>query len=410
VNLRVRWFLGLAILLLGCLVAARWMRTVPVDDRDLRVVIPNVPREDNAFIGLLDAGAALKLKGRALRVLDNWTPLTNVSEALRGILETNRAALQLARQAWQRPHFLAEDALIYTTNEVEYVDHWKMLARLAAVDAVLAFDDGNEAAALAAAESILGFGVRIKNSPVPFLHHLVGDSIERLGLDLVRKFAGQTQISDSSLRDLLTRLDRLPSVEAPMTNAARGEYAYLLSSLDDPVLPKVPGVVNRSATAALLARDFRQVLGLMPLTYQQALPRLPQEVTNRTFFSIFGSLLRGNLVGEFVADTSPARGAAMIRSKSRTAVHREATRACVALALHRRKHGKLPESLSVISPDLLSVPPRDDFDGKPLRYDPVRQILYSVGQDLEDHGGLPRARGREGSDIIFRIWGADPGH
>lgn len=381
-------------------VTAFWMRTLPVADGDLQLVIPEVARENNAFIGLLEATAALKLGGRDSRLLNSWTVSSNVSEVLRGIVTSNQAALRLAKAAWQRPEFLAEGALQFTTHEVEYLDHWKQLARLTAVNAVVAFEAGHESEALATAESIVAFGCRIKESPAPFLHFLVGESIERLGLELIRRFASQGTLPDSSLADLLARLGRLPSVETAMTNAMRGEYVSLCSEMDDLWRIEAPLGINRSATAAMMARDFRQILALVPLTYQQAIPRRPQRTTKPGFLR---QILKGNLVGSFLADTIAARGDSYIRSKSRSVVHREATRAFVALALHRRKHGQLPETLSELVPGLLPALPRDDFDGGALRYDRGRRILYSVGVDLKDDAGRPPARGREGGDLVFSI-------
>ena len=63
-----------------------------------------------------------------------------------------------------------------------------------------------------------------------------------------------------------------------------------------------------------------------------------------------------------------------------------------ALALKRfqLKHGKWPETLGELAPELFPSVPIDPFDGKPLRYHPNADgtfLLYCVGEDGVDDGG-----------------------
>lgn len=62
-----------------------------------------------------------------------------------------------------------------------------------------------------------------------------------------------------------------------------------------------------------------------------------------------------------------------------------------AIERYRIATGKLPASLSVLSPDYLSSIPNDTVTGKPLNYrlTPSGYLLYSVAADGHDHGGAP---------------------
>lgn len=64
------------------------------------------------------------------------------------------------------------------------------------------------------------------------------------------------------------------------------------------------------------------------------------------------------------------------------------TKVAISCELYRRKHGELPESLNVLVPEFLESVPNDPFDGKPLRYNKEKKIIYSVGENLIDSGGL----------------------
>lgn len=72
--------------------------------------------------------------------------------------------------------------------------------------------------------------------------------------------------------------------------------------------------------------------------------------------------------------------------KARTQRHLAA--AALAVRLYATDHdGAMPPSLDALVPGYLSAVPADAMDGAPLRYDPSRAIVWSVGTDLTDNGG-----------------------
>jgi hypothetical protein len=80
----------------------------------------------------------------------------------------------------------------------------------------------------------------------------------------------------------------------------------------------------------------------------------------------------------------------------RRAAAMEAQRALVTTAIvlkrHELRHGTAPATLTALVPEFLREPPRDIFDGQPLRYlprDGGRCLLYSIGKDEHDDGGDP---------------------
>jgi hypothetical protein len=84
--------------------------------------------------------------------------------------------------------------------------------------------------------------------------------------------------------------------------------------------------------------------------------------------------------------------------------------AAVAMAVerYRQANGHWPPSLVALVPRQLREVPIDPHDGKPLRY---RQngdgiVIYSVGPDLSDDGGLIDRSNpyRQGTDQGFRLW------
>jgi hypothetical protein len=77
------------------------------------------------------------------------------------------------------------------------------------------------------------------------------------------------------------------------------------------------------------------------------------------------------------------------------------TRLGMGLLQHRQDHGTFPETLA----PLLSEAVADPFTGEPMRY--RRQsagfLLYSLGPDREDNGGVEKAKEREKWDIAWEF-------
>jgi hypothetical protein len=76
----------------------------------------------------------------------------------------------------------------------------------------------------------------------------------------------------------------------------------------------------------------------------------------------------------------------------------------VALEQFRATHAQqYPTNLSELTPDYLSTPLSDPFDGEQLRYQKKGNgyLLYSIGPDLKDSSG-ERKHGQEG-DIVFAV-------
>ena len=88
-----------------------------------------------------------------------------------------------------------------------------------------------------------------------------------------------------------------------------------------------------------------------------------------------------------------------------------AARTATAVERYRLAKGALPEKLDDLVPKFIASIPSDPFDGKPLRYArrPVGYVVYSVGPNLKDDGGVERERRDYGAsygpsyDVTFTV-------
>ena len=97
----------------------------------------------------------------------------------------------------------------------------------------------------------------------------------------------------------------------------------------------------------------------------------------------------------------------MHRLKCRENCAVEATRILIALRCYQIGHGELPETLNALVPEYFGTVPLDDFDGKPMKYSKVKKVVYAVGTNLEDNGGVGKDDKEnvvaDGYDVIYKI-------
>ncbi|GAG07746.1 unnamed protein product, partial [marine sediment metagenome] len=94
----------------------------------------------------------------------------------------------------------------------------------------------------------------------------------------------------------------------------------------------------------------------------------------------------------------------LLEASFRLRTEREATRAFLAVRLYQMRTGRLPDSLDeLVKENILPSVPVDMFADKPLRYDPKRRLIWSVGPDEVDDGGEGKPGDPRGKDYVLAI-------
>ena len=87
----------------------------------------------------------------------------------------------------------------------------------------------------------------------------------------------------------------------------------------------------------------------------------------------------------------PALSRVVVKSAAAQTVVNQAAIAC-ALERYRLANGQFPEKLDALAPQFISPLPNDVLTGEPYKYrrtDDGQFVLYSVGWDEKDDGGVP---------------------
>lgn len=276
-------------------------------------------------------------------------------------------------------------------------------------------DDGAMASALAA----LRFAHRhLHERDVPLVVHVLGTSLQREALDLIRAMIHRSDVSDEAWRRCLAELSALrgswPDLEPRVRHDTRCARQLVedgfreQGTLDAPKAQSVLAQLDR-ATAEYLqelanaCREGRPEL----LRDRQAEGRRAMEGPAALFRAVLSEEEGARMAAELIVQTSFPDLATVVESDMIQRMALDMERVAVAVRLAWFALGQRPPiSLEELVPEYLEAVPEDLFaPGEPLGLarDGRHWWVYSVGPDRADDGGQWRysaLRPDAGGDLL----------
>jgi hypothetical protein len=280
-------------------------------------------------------------------------------------------------------------------------------ARLLALEAHVKAHEGDVAGAAQAIHTGFVTARTLEHDPilVVLFVRIACDSVAR---GQIEQLVSRVEFSDADLEGLRADLQKA-RYQPQLSRALQGERVVGLATMRNPVAlgNEAPPMGGLPFFRGNDTRCYLQCLELMvsqaKLPPSQALAgvkKFDADLAEMTGASSPLARLRNSMTSLLV----PALGAVFSAAARGTASNDTAD---VALAVEqfRRRHGKLPERLDELMPEFIPAVPADAFDGNPLRYvvGRDRYIVYSVGQDLIDQGGLKGALPNDPGDLTFEV-------
>jgi hypothetical protein len=130
--------------------------------------------------------------------------------------------------------------------------------------------------------------------------------------------------------------------------------------------------------------------------------QLPGVMNVIQFRSKYSSSMQSLLNMKQLSMTFQVRGRSLLGQAAEAEAHRRLVVTAIALERYRLRHGAYPGTLEALVPELLPQTPTDFMDGQPLRYRATGDgyfVLYSVGLDCVDDGGMMQRAGRRGGSF-----------
>lgn len=249
---------------------------------------------------------------------------------------------------------------------------------------------------------IAGLADAVDSDSTILVEHLVAISIRVRAANLAIEIA-DSAASDVQARGLRIAAARLLVEEEPLragyARSIRGETAFemeIVRALNEGRMtfagiggdePTAPDSFVTALSAPILRGDAAMMANHLTTWYTaidapslpDAAARLPDrsEVDESPLLNLYVWVLQPSFERFVEAEY-----------RQRTELHLAA--AALAIAAYRDDNGgRWPESLDELVPAWLPAPPRDAMaaGAPPLRYDPARKLLWSVGTDGQDDGG-----------------------
>jgi hypothetical protein len=354
------------------------------DVSDLLPETAAVSHGDNAHRALSEAVARLQWANdsHSESFPEEW------DDALIGnLLSRNGEVLTLLEQAFACP--------AYHADEGSGPDSWFRLSLFVVQKAAYERRIGLRDLACESSCGLLRLGTWITSCPRSLAEWAQGVMALRLGLDGIERLLCDARWSEAELVTLLDRLNQADVSDRGLAQAFKMEFQQINEAIEGRPLTRT----NRSLlgvyrfqpnrTRETFARFHRRAIGNIPrLPGDVRLPHVAPLRMGRIQEGLFR--LRPNRQGRVLIDVVLSRQGSLDRcfeDKWGIRAHLEGLRLVVACRLYEIRHGRLPETLDVLVPELLAETPRDPYDGKPFRYVRERAFVYSVGEDLKDSQG-----------------------
>jgi len=423
---------GLVIVAGGAAFVVLSLDESPPDDSDLRVERLDIPDDQNAFTYFEqvaqvlywpgyeppededeeerdevsdDAEAKAEQEKKALldRMLEGETWDENLATE---ILERNEETFVLFEKGLACPHFQVPRAEGIDAD-VSYAFGYLALARLHCLRALALVKEGHEERAFEEAMKVVRFGHRIEGAKGGLITYFIGLTVKGLGVDMLRELVSESSLPPDRLKVYADRLASLGPNEEGLADTLRCEYEWEIGILEDfragkhsldefrdggeergrPKQIPTSFVFKPNETRRLCAEMFRPIIDNVPKPYVEMQPRekpWPEE------WGTLRCLLSGNAVGKMLYSVLVPATKQVLELKVRAKTEVAATRLLIAMKAYKMEQGRLPETLEELVPEYIDAVPLDDFDGKPMRYNPGKRVIYSVGEDLKDDGGMTK--------------------
>ncbi|MEX0676706.1 MAG: hypothetical protein WD063_06495 [Pirellulales bacterium] len=382
-----------------------------------------VPDEENAATYYLQAFQALDRMYKNLDRPENrwykaWSDASDsdkeeevdygTAEAT-AFVEAHQGEINLLRTGATLPHYYYDRNYGQTdvTTLLPDIQGMRGGARLLAIHARWSDIRGDTKSALADVTAMAGLA-RHAGEDVFAVTILVGAAIDRIAFDTLQTILRSRNPSAEELA--AARVNHLFSYQRQMNRILRGEEATILNTMAeiDSALawstPKWLGGTNSGAVSVFGLGPCYRAFVLLPMMarFRREMEHL-YTCTSLPYseFETQRLELESNWQGGLasIAPTTSATIETTYRADACNLV------AYTALAMHRYRaeHGRFPDTLEELTPEIIPIVPGDPYVEQTLRLEKTDRgwVVYSVGPDTTDDHGTP-ASAEQKHHVLFK--------
>ena len=280
---------------------------------------------------------------------------------------------------------------------------------------------GKRDEAIKEALALAKFGNELFHSEGAMLHWMVANAIQNIGETTLELALAGTERDKATLMEVQTTLEALDTRYSDLAFAVRVDAVSFRNTMRS--------LNNGSCDPKIFDLNPWQALTIKPhRTLNAHLSFTKPEINSLDARDWSGLLRAEEKRDEFLRnwDSTELSGIANFNAGGYRMLEQvlelsEGKRILANFAFHRQRivmlalrrfeqaKGRLPDALTELVPEFMSALPLDPYDNTPVRWNALKQIVYSVGLDLKDDGGEMKKYGTAWEpDIGLRYWWAPP--
>ena len=400
--------LAFALIVLFILGITLYIKLIPdietVDDSYMRIIQREVPEEQNGYLILIQAGQ----RREKFKELEGLKDLRELSPSVAAKVKSKyKERFEIMDRAISLPHTLDPDiaSLSYDSPIPPFLSI-RQLARMRVALAWLDFQSGKRQKALNEILKVLQVGQLMENSEGTLICHLIGNAIKRDALQMLYYMFSEADIPEETIYEWIQNLKNFSENTKSLGISFKYEYRFADILIKNPAeLDKL--VIDGKRTSHWFLRNsfirsfifkpnktrksfldyYRSIIESVGKYYNEINLVEPSFFALNSQWGIVKSFLKGNLIGETIMAITIPNFNTVLERRCYTDLLVESSRLRLALLAYKQKNGNTPKTLKKLVPEYLTEIPADPFDGKPIRYNQEKNILYSVGKNIIDDGG-----------------------
>lgn len=401
---------------------------LPINGEELNRWYPAVPENQNTALVLTQAFALLNtvntdsderckkvwdLKEKLPRRADQLT--SEQVELIRWFVATNQPAMAKAREALVLSSSRYPiDCTKLMGTELPHLVHLVSLAYLNQCSAALAILDGRTNASIENIEAILALAHTLDDEP-PLISQLVRLRMVRMAFATLEHQANAntfTVAEIQSLKKLFVNLHTTNTAARALIGERALTIPYFRMTKAEALRLHPPSDQSDSKPNSPLpchGPTILRLIGYYELDYGSYLIGMNKAITllsNPPPENLRASRYLSRVGEESTKRRRTLSGQAMSTyagvpfHEAEAIAHQRMGLLALALESFRNETGSLPDQLEELTPKYYAEAPEDPLTGMDLKYRRTEQgyVIYSVGRDHEDNGGLEKADMKKSSD------------
>ena len=336
--------------------------------------------------------------------------------AMAEFLADNSEAMELLHEAVRIEHSRYPLNIGSVYSLMPYLSDIRKGAKRLQLEAVLHAENGEPQLAINSVEAIFGVGHSLANEPL-LISQLVRIAIEALSVGTLERVVNRTELTDEQMTGISQMFLNAEDSNG-LSRAFAGERCMYTSVFDMPASGMsgfggggwgLSPVLSLYKAVGLADTDKLLYLDYMGKNIEAF--KLPLNERSKAFKAIEAEFGKVSKIHVLLHLLRPAFTRVAELDLRRTA-HMRVAVTSLAIERYRLAGGSIVEELDELVPRYLESVPEDPFDGKSLRYKKLDKgyVVYSVGEDLVDDGGLEdtqenriTASGRRTCDVTFIV-------